>query len=182
MVGCSGGDDGGADTAGGTVPVATLPPVATTVAAAPTVPAATAPAAPSATVGSTAAPVTTARPSTTVATSPPTSAPAATTVTTASTTGTAVATTVTGASAPCVLDVVVEQTETRYEGVTPSDLRCIDGWAAWIGRPDDQFADGFFAVARADGATWELVNLGTAGVCADAGVPAAIWADLGCFE
>jgi hypothetical protein len=85
-------------------------------------------------------------------------------------------------AAPCDLDLIVDQTQTEYEGITPADLGCADGWAAWIGRPDDQFADGFFAVARWSGTSWELVNLGTAGICADAGVPQAIWDELGCFE
>ncbi|MEY4231401.1 MAG: hypothetical protein RLZZ362_2250 [Actinomycetota bacterium] len=42
------------------------------------------------------------------------------------TTTTVQATTTTEAppSPPCVLDLIVQQTETSYEGITPTDLRC----------------------------------------------------------
>jgi hypothetical protein len=78
--------------------------------------------------------------------------------------------------------VVVTQTGTASGTITPSDLRCADGWAGWIGRPDDQFGDGYFAVARWNGSSWQLVNLGTALVCEAAGVPVGTWSAIGCFE
>jgi hypothetical protein len=163
------GDGGGAEIAsGGTIGVATLPPVATTVAAAPAstttvpdanvVPATVAP-----------APTTPAAPGPTIRSST-TTAPVTTPPTTAA------------SSPPCRLDLIVEQTQTGYDGITPSDLNCAEGWAAWIGRPGDELSDGFFAIARWTGASWELQNLGTAGVCADAGVPDDLWNRLGCFE
>ncbi len=168
---CSGATDrtAGDRASGGTIAVATLPPVATT--SAPVVePTGSSPVvtpASSTTVGvpATAAPTstvsvgTTARPATTVSTSPP---PAA--------------------APPCRLDLIVEQTQTQYVGITPSDLSCAEDWAAWIGRPDDELGDGFFAVARWTGTSWELLNLGSAGVCADGGVPDELWEQLGCFE
>lgn len=167
---CSGDDNGsdgsaGTDAGGGTIAVATLPPVATTVVTAPTPTTA-----PAVTVASTtaapAAVATTAGPSTTVA--PTTTRPAPTTSATP--------------APPCQLALIVEQTQTAYVGITPSDLACADDWAAWIGRPEDELADGFFAVARWVGGSWELINLGTAGVCADSGVPDELWTELGCFE
>lgn len=161
------GDDGGSDatdTGGGTIAVATLPPVATTVVTAPAPTAA--PAASAAPATSVAAATTTAAASTTAA--PTTTRPAPTTTT--------------APVPPCQLALIVEQTQTAYEGITPSDLACADDWAAWIGRPEDELADGFFAVARWVGGSWELMNLGTAGVCADSGVPDELWTELGCFE
>lgn len=165
---CSGDDASSTDgvpAGGGTVAVATLPPVATTVATA---------------VVSTAVP--------TASTAPPvTSAPAA--VTTVGPTASAAPTTTRPApttsatpAPPCQLGLIVEQTQTAYEGIMPSDLACAEDWAAWIGRPEDELADGFFAVARWVGGSWELMNLGTAGVCADSGVPEELWTELGCFE
>lgn len=164
--GASGTVDGAAS--GGTVAVAPLPPVATTVAPAPasegSLPIASA-------VASAAVPVpTTVAPTSTVSVSS-----SVRPTTTVSTTGS-------GAAPPCQLDLIVAQTQTQYLGITPSDLSCAEGWAAWIGRPDDELADGFFAVARWTDGSWELLNLGTAGVCADAGVPDELWVELGCFE
>jgi hypothetical protein len=146
-----------------------LPPVVTTVAAAAT--------APSQTTGAPAtSPPTTLAPTVTPTTVGPTSPASSTTVR-------PIATTVPASPVPpCQLALIVEQTQTAYLGITPSDLSCAEDWAAWIGRPEDEFGDGFFAVARWTGASWELVNLGTAGVCADAGVPAELWTELECFE
>ncbi len=169
--GCSDATDRTVDdrASGGTIAIATLPPVATT--SAPVVePTGSSPVvspASSTTVGlpAAAAPAssvnvsTTARPAPTVSTSPPSAA-----------------------APPCRLDLIVEQTQTQYVGITPSDLSCAEDWAAWIGRPDDELGDGFFAVARWTGTSWELLNLGSAGVCADGGVPDDLWEQLGCFE
>lgn len=164
---CSGDDagPGATDAGGGTIAVATLPPVATTVVTAP---------APTTVPVTSAAPATSAPAAVTTTVGPSTS-PAPTT------TRPAAATTTTPAP-PCQLALIVEQTQTAYEGITPSDLACADDWAAWIGRPEDELADGFFAVARWVGGSWELMNLGTAGVCADSGVPDELWTELGCFE
>jgi hypothetical protein len=127
-------------------------------------------------------------PATTVpaTTSPATTAPAATTTTS---TTSAPTTTVKptgggggGAAPPCSIDLIVQQTETRYDGITPSDVRCADVWASWVGRPDDPMADGFFAVAKWDGGTWVLANLGSAEICGDAGVPERLWDALDCIE
>jgi hypothetical protein len=153
---------GGSDAA----PDATVPPVELT---------------PLTTAASTTVPVTAAPAATT--TEPPaasTTAPAAATTTTAQAT-----TTTTGAAPapPCALDLIVQQTETTYEGITPTDLRCADVWATWVGKPDDPtMSDGFFAVAKWDGDTWQLANLGTAEICGDAGVPEALWDALNCIE
>lgn len=171
MAACS--DDGASDSvdgaaSGGTVAVASLPPVATTVAPAP--------------VPQESLPIASAAPSTAVPV-PTTVAPASTVnVSSSVRPSTTVSTTDSGAAPPCQLDLIVAQTQTQYLGITPSDLSCAEGWAAWIGRPDDELADGFFAVARWTDGSWELLNLGTAGVCADAGVPDELWAELGCFE
>ena len=84
---------------------------------------------------------------------------------------------------PCDLELIVRQTETAYEGITPTDLRCADVWATWVGRPDDAAtSDGFFAVAKWDGGTWVLANLGTAEICGAAGVPESLWDALDCVE
>ena len=167
---CSGDDGGstGSDASGGTIAVATLPPVATTIvtAPAPTAAPAVTVAATTAAPSSVPAVSTTAGPSTTVA--PTTTRPATTTSA--------------APAPPCQLALIVEQTQTAYVGITPSDLACAEDWAAWIGRPEDELADGFFAVARWVGGSWELMNLGTAGVCADSGVPDELWTELGCFE
>lgn len=176
--GCSGGSNDAVDAndapttgaANDTIDVASLPPVQPTT-----------------------APLST-NASTTVATTPPTTpGPSATSTSTASTsagpTTAAAATTAAPApptsvlaTPPCDIDRIVAETGTAYEEVTPEDLRCAGMWATWIGRPADQFADGFFAVAFWTGASWELANLGTAGICEDAGVPADLWGRLGCFE
>jgi hypothetical protein len=128
---------------------------------------------------------------------PVTAAPAATTTVPPATSTTAVAaattttvqatttTTTTGVAPapPCALDLIVQQTETTYEGITPTDLRCADVWATWVGMPDDpMMSDGFFAVAKWDGNAWQLANLGTAEICGDAGVPDALWDTLNCIE
>ncbi len=167
---CSDDEGGDADgvASGGTIGVATLPPVATTVAPVPE-PVTTAPAPTVATATASPAPTTSAAPVPTVHASTTTSPPGTTPPTTAP-------------SPPCRLDLIVEQTQTGYGGITPSDLNCAEDWAAWIGRPDDELSDGFFAIARWTGSSWELQNLGTAGVCADAGVPDDLWDRLGCFE
>lgn len=152
---------GGSDAA----PDVTVPPVELT---------------PLTTAASTTVPVT-AAPAVTTTTAPP----AASTTGAAATTTTVQATTTTGAvpSAPCVLDLIVEQTETTYEGITPTDLRCADVWATWVGMPDDpMMSDGFFAVAKWDGDIWQLANLGTAEICGDAGVPEALWDELDCID
>jgi hypothetical protein len=166
---CSGDDGGstGSDAGGGTIAVATLPPVATTVVSA----------------AASSAPPTTPTTSAAATTSAPAAATTAGPATTVAPTTTRPATTTSAAPAPpCQLALIVEQTQTAYEGITPSDLACADDWAAWIGRPEDELADGFFAVARWIGGSWELMNLGTAGVCADSGVPDELWTELGCFE
>ncbi len=87
------------------------------------------------------------------------------------------------AAPPCDLAMIVEQTDTGYDGITPTSVRCAGSWASWVGQPDDALAqDGFFAVATWTGAAWELANLGTAGICGDGGVPADLWDALGCVE
>ncbi len=157
---------GDAAAGGGTVAVATLPRVTPTVVTA---------------AASTAPPTATAPPTTSAPAAVTTTGP--TTTAAPSTTRPATATSTAPAPAPpCRLALIVEQTQTAYEGITPSDLACAEDWAAWIGRPEDELADGFFAVARYVGGSWELMNLGTAGVCADSGVPDELWTELGCFE
>ena len=153
---------GGSDPA----PDATVPPVELT---------------PLTTAASTTVPVTVA-PAATTTVLPATSTTAAAVATTA----TVQATTTTPVAAPappCALDLIVQQTETTYEGITPTDLRCADVWATWAGMPDDPMtSDGFFAVAKWDGDAWQLANLGTAEICGDAGVPEALWDALNCIE
>jgi hypothetical protein len=84
---------------------------------------------------------------------------------------------------PCDLRVIVQQTETAFDGITPGDLHCAEDWAAWSGTPvDPQTSDGFFAVAQFSGGGWQLRNLGTASVCGDANVPKRLWAALACTE
>ena len=132
--------------------------------------------APSTTVPVTAAPAAT-------TTAPP--AASTTTAAAAATTTTVQATTTTEAAPapPCSLDLIVQQTETTYEGITPSDVRCADVWASWVGTPDDPMSsDGFFALAKWDGDTWQLASLGTAEICGDGGVPEALWDALNCIE
>jgi hypothetical protein len=148
-------------------PDATVPPVELT---------------PLTTAASTTVPVTAAPAATTTTTVPPATS---TTAVAATTTTVQVTTTTTGVAPapPCALDLIVEQTETTYEGITPTDLRCADVWATWVGMPDDpMMSDGFFAVAKWDGDTWQLANLGTAEICGDAGVPEALWDALNCIE
>ncbi|MEX1105239.1 MAG: hypothetical protein WEB78_03485, partial [Ilumatobacteraceae bacterium] len=132
--------------------------------------------------------VTTVPAATPVAPAATTTAPAPVTTmavpTTAQVTTTVAATTTVGAAPipPCDLDLIVQETETTYEGITPTDLRCADVWATWVGKPDDPMADGFFAVAKWDTGTWVLVNLGSAEICGDGGVPAELWDALNCIE
>lgn len=171
--GCS--DDGGAGgdggTGGGTLGVATLPPVQTTLL--------------TTTVPVTAAVATTSLVTVPVATTAVATTALVTTVpTTTRPTTTAVPTTAATAAsaAPCDLTAIVTQTDTAYDGVTPTELHCAEDWATWIGQPDDQFSDGYFAVARWTGSTWALMNLGTSGICTDADVPTRLWDALGCFE
>ena len=155
--GCSAGDGDDADDAstagGGVVPIATLPPVETTVLVTSSVTTTAVATTAVATTQLTTTVPTTARPTTTVASGP-----------------------------PCDINTVVAQTQTAYQGVTPTELRCAEGWAAWIGQPNDQLSDGYFAVASWNGSSWELVNLGTSFICTDAGVPDRLWDTLGCFE
>lgn len=177
------GDDGTAVTVA-TVAVLPLPGAATTPGvsapgvSAPTGSAATPTNAPATTrppVAPTTGPVATGpAPTTTTATGS-----ATTTAPTAVTTSSPVAATTTG-GAPCSLDTVVQQSGAPTEGVTPAGLACAGEWATFVGRPDDQFGDGYFAVARWDGGRWQLANLGTAEVCAGAGVPAELWNALRC--
>ncbi len=114
------------------------------------------------------------------ASSTPTTAPATTTTSPVAPTSTRPP--APPAAGPCELTRIVTETGAVYDGITPDGLRCAGVWATWIGRPDDQFADGFFAVAFWNGAAWVLANLGTAGVCEGAGVPAELWTRLGCVE
>ncbi len=87
------------------------------------------------------------------------------------------------AGPPCDLAVIVAQTETGFDGITPVELHCAADWAAWSGAAfDPTGSDGFFAVAQWDGAAWQLRNLGTSGVCTDAEVPVDLWPALRCFE
>ena len=155
--GCSAGDGDDADDAstagGGVVPIATLPPVETTVLVTSSVTTTAVATTAVATTQLTTTVPTTARPTTTVASGP-----------------------------PCDINTVVAQTQTAYQGVTPTELRCAEGWAAWIRQPNDQLSDGYFAVASWNGSSWELVNLGTSFICTDAGVPDRLWDTLGCFE
>jgi hypothetical protein len=173
------GDDGAAVPAA-TVAVLPLPGVGTT---APGVSAPTGPAPTGSAVTPTNAPATT-RPPVAPTSGPIATGPAPTTTAT-TTAPTAVATSSPGAAtttggAPCSLDTVVRQSGAPTEGVTPAGLACAGEWATFVGRPDDQFGDGYFAVARWDGGRWQLANLGTTEVCAGAGVPAELWNALRC--
>ena len=165
--GCSAGDGDDADDAstagGGVVPIATLPPVETTVLVT--------------TVPATTAVITVSVSTTVVATTE-----LATTVLAVATTARPTTTVAAVPAVPCDINTVVAQTQTAYQGVTPTELRCAEGWAAWIGQPNDQLSDGYFAVASWNGSSWELVNLGTSFICTDAGVPDRLWDTLGCFE
>jgi hypothetical protein len=175
---CSGSEDDSTVASTGTVAVATLPAVAATVAtttiAGTTIAGTASTIAPAAAVSTSVA--------TSVSSVPASTAPASNVSTTTSIAAAPTTVPVTVPAPPCNLDLIVQQTQTVYEGITPSDLQCADDWAAWIGRPDDELSDGFFAVARWNGDAWELMNLGTAGICADAGIPEELFARLGCFE
>ena len=91
--------------------------------------------------------------------------------------------TVDPSTAPCTFDAIHAQTGAPPAGITDIDLRCEGDWASWVGKADDptQF-DGYFAVAQRTAQAWKTVNLGTAGVCADGGVPEALWTALNCTE
>ena len=134
----------------------------------------------------TAAVVTTVVSTTTIATTAVSTTTAAATSTTPTTTPSTTPSTTpatVAAAPPCDLAMIVEQTDTGYEGITPTSVRCAGAWASWVGQPDDALAqDGFFAVATWTGAAWELANLGTAGICGDGGVPTDLWDALGCVE
>ncbi len=83
----------------------------------------------------------------------------------------------------CRLDVIVEQTETSFDGMKPGGLRCAGPWATWSGTPlDPNASDPYFAVALWRNGSWILADLGTAGVCEGAGVPADLWPSLDCTE
>jgi hypothetical protein len=86
-------------------------------------------------------------------------------------------------TAPCTFEAIHAQTGPPPAGITDIDLRCEGDWASWVGKADDptQF-DGYFAVAQRTAQGWKTVNLGTAGVCADGGVPEALWTALNCTE
>ncbi len=86
-------------------------------------------------------------------------------------------------TAPCTFEAIHSQTGPPPAGITDIDLRCEGDWASWVGKADDptQF-DGYFAVAQRTAQGWKTVNLGTAGVCADGGVPEALWTALNCTE
>jgi hypothetical protein len=121
----------------------------------------------------TTAPATTVRPATTVPSASVAPVTTARPVTTSSSIG----------GVPCDIDVIIEQTQSFVQGVTPTSLRCAEDWASWSGQPDDPMAmDGYFAVAQWTGASWELRNLGTAGICGDGGVPLSLWPALDCVE
>ena len=141
-----------------------------------------------ATDAATMVPVTTTTPAGEVTTTPPggvatTSGATSTTPTTTPSTTPSTTPATVAAAPPCDLAMIVEQTDTGYEGITPTSVRCAGAWASWVGQPDDALAqDGFFAVATWTGAAWELANLGTAGICGDGGVPTDLWDALGCVE
>ncbi len=166
---CGGGDDPGAGPGDSTSMAASLVPVTST-AGPPAAESTTAPTTTTKSPANTAKPVSTQSPSTSVrpTTVPQTIVP--------QTTGLF-------AGAPCELDLIVEQTQSFVAGVTPTSLRCAADWASWAGQPDDVGAmDGYFAVAQWNGASWDLRNLGTAGICGDGGVPEPLWPALDCVD
>ncbi len=181
---CSESSGGGDElTSGGSVAVQTLPAVVTTAVAPTSAPATVQPPATAAqvtTASATTVPRSTTAPSSvasTVASTTPPTPPTPTTL------GPSTSSPVTQApeGGACSLDAVVSQSGAPTDGVTPADLACAGGWASFVGRPDDQFGDGYFAVVRWDGARWQLANLGTADVCAAADVPADLWNALRCI-
>lgn len=180
---------GATSASGSTVPGATTPS-GTGSATATTRPGSTVPGGTSAPAG-TATATTASRatlPSTTLSgpTIPPTGSTVATTVAPTTLAPTTVANTSppsTSGAPVCQLPLILEQTETNFEGITGDQLACAATWAAWSGFPDDPITtDGYFAVAEWTGVAWQLRNLGTSGVCTDAGVPTDLWPTLGCFE
>lgn len=166
---CGGGDDPGAGSGDSNSMAASLVPVTST-AGPPATESTMAATATTKSSANTAKPASTQSPATTVR---PTTVPSPTV---APTTGVF-------AGAPCELDLIVEQTQSFVAGVTPTALRCAADWASWAGQPDDVAAmDGYFAVAQWTGASWELRNLGTAGICGDGGVPEPLWPALDCVD
>ena len=88
-----------------------------------------------------------------------------------------------GSAASCTFESIHADTGPPPSGITDIDLRCQGEWASWIGRANDPTtSDGYSAVARKDATGWHTVNLGTAGVCADGGVPEELWTALNCGE
>jgi hypothetical protein len=86
-------------------------------------------------------------------------------------------------TAPCTFEAIHSQTGPAPAGITDIDLRCEGDWASWVGKADDPtLSDGYFAVAKRTAQGWKTANLGTAGVCADGGVPEALWTALNCTE
>ncbi len=84
---------------------------------------------------------------------------------------------------PCTIDAIQASVGPPPAGITDIDLRCVGDWASWVGKPDDPTKfDAYFAVARRSATTWTTVNLGTAGVCVDGGVPPDLWTALNCTE
>mgnify|MGYP006921740022 CR=1 FL=1 len=160
LVGC--GSDAGTDGGDG---AATMVPVTTAVSTTEL----------TTTVPATAVVSTTAAVTTSLVTTDVSTTQLSTTVPTTAAPTTLAPTTTVAATAPCDLATIVEQTNTAYDDVTPTNLRCADDWASWVGQPNDAtMSDGFFAVAQWDGTAWALANLGTAGICGDGGVPAPV--------
>jgi hypothetical protein len=84
---------------------------------------------------------------------------------------------------PCTFAAIHAANGPAPAGITDIDLRCEGDWASWVGKADDPTtSDGYFAVAQRTNSGWKTVNLGTAGVCADGGVPEALWTALNCTE
>lgn len=97
----------------------------------------------------------------------------------------------TAASAPlsgagptaCTFEAIHASTGLAPAGITDIDLRCVGDWASWVGQANDPTtSDGYFAVATRTATGWKTVNLGTAGVCTDGGVPQELWTALNCAE
>ena len=103
--------------------------------------------------------------------------------TTAPAPGATTTSTRTTAGPPCTLAAIHAANGPAPAGITDIDLRCEGDWASWVGRANDPTtSDGYFAVAQRTNSGWKTVNLGTAGVCADGGVPEALWTALNCTE
>ena len=83
----------------------------------------------------------------------------------------------------CTFDAIHASTGPSPTGITDIDLRCEGDWASWVGQANDPTtSDGYFAVAKRTATGWETINLGTAGVCSDGGVPQELWTALNCTE